>query len=111
MRPPVCPDPHPDFDGKGDEELAKSALARQLDADEAQVDKLLEVLAQKWGEGRNCPYCQSSNWSVGNELLRISRLRGDRFQPFFGVICDTCGNTVLIEPEAVDLWPSGQHES
>lgn len=93
-----------------DPEDAKAELARLLEADETQVDKLLEVLAKTWGEDRSCPYCQSSSWSVGNELLKISRLRGDRLQPFFGVICNTCGNTVLIEPETVGLWPSGKHD-
>lgn len=91
---------------------AKEALRKRLvvealkKKDEKLVDELSELLAERWGEDRKCPYCDHSDWVVAKQLLQIERLRDGRPQPFFGVWCEHCGNTVLVEPDSIDLWPS-----
>lgn len=65
-------------------------------------EKLINKLNEKW-KGINCPYCQTSQWTVEptivtpitvdeNKAMQI----GGEFQPLIPVSCRNCGNTVLI---------------
>ena len=65
-------------------------------------EKLLKKLNDKW-KGINCPYCQSSEWTVDTTVvtpIEVGEKKdmriGGRFQPLISISCRNCGNTVFV---------------
>jgi hypothetical protein len=69
----------------------------------------LDWVREKWGDDRACPYCRNTSWSVPDEIAEI-RPFGPRLDsvayPVFQVICQNCGNTVLINAVIADIPPT-----
>lgn len=65
-------------------------------------ENLINKLNEKW-QGINCPYCQTSTWTVDPTIVTPIEVDenkgmkiGGRFQPLIPVSCRNCGNTVFV---------------
>lgn len=62
---------------------------------------LIEHLNEKWG-GRGCAQCGSTNWQVQDSIFELRQFSGGTLVvggpliPVVPVICQNCGNTVLV---------------
>ncbi len=58
-------------------------------------------LQQKWA-GRTCPMCLVGNWSVQDSTYQLTEFNegslviGGPVIPVIPVICNNCGNTILV---------------
>jgi hypothetical protein len=68
---------------------------------EAQTKKVIERIRAK-GEPPTCTVCGSQSWSITPYLAEVRMFHGRDFVlggtsiPLVPVICNTCGNTLLI---------------
>lgn len=74
-----------------------------LDEQTRQRERAAAWLRDHWTLPANCPVCASNKWTIGD----VYELRpfhggslvvggGDPLLPLFPVVCNVCGNTVLI---------------
>jgi hypothetical protein len=63
--------------------------------------KVIEHLKAKWA-GRPCPLCLVGNWNVHDSTFQLTEFNegsmviGGPVIPVIPVICNNCGNTVLV---------------
>jgi ribosomal protein S27AE len=78
----------------------------------ANVDgnRVIEHLRQKWGANRFCPMCGVNQWSVQDSMYQLLQLNqgaalviGSPVIPVIPVVCNNCGNTVLVNAIAAGL--------
>lgn len=73
------------------------------------VEKVLEHLRDKWGSGKRCPMCDSPDWSVQESTFEIrdwhphAVMASGRVILVVPVICNNCGNTVLVNAIAAGI--------
>lgn len=75
-------------------------------------DKLIEILKEKWSD-KNCPMCDKnkSGWIISEKIYKIKEYNEDNYllcdtssvMPIIPIICSNCGNTILINPLALNL--------
>lgn len=75
---------------------------------DALVDAAIAWLEEKWGVGRQCPYCGTSEWDVRSPLDDFLSEQGP-ISAHFEVSCKNCGNTALIDAFKAGLLPEA-HE-
>ena len=70
-----------------------------------QLEKLKQHLADKWKTPVACAVCGENNWNVSDGLYELREFHGGSMViggsaiiPVSPVTCNTCGNTVLINP-------------
>lgn len=70
---------------------------------DANLEKVIEFLRQKWGENRKCPMCDKDVWEVSGKIFEIREFHGGNLVvggssifPVLPVACTNCGNTVLL---------------
>lgn len=74
----------------------------ELDEQARRRERAAAWLRDHWTVPANCPVCASNKWTVGDvfELRRFHGgsivVGGDPLLPLFPVVCNVCGNTVLI---------------
>lgn len=61
-----------------------------------QAERATAWLAEKWTGGKNCPICQTENWTVTGAMVMQSYGVGDKGQsrdvfPVFHAVCTSCG--------------------
>ncbi|MBO8131979.1 MAG: hypothetical protein H0Z29_10795 [Candidatus Marinimicrobia bacterium] len=66
------------------------------------VERIIQFLNEKW-QKRPCPMCGVGNWSVQDRVFELREFRGGSLvvggtpiMPIIPVICNNCGNTILI---------------
>jgi predicted nucleic-acid-binding Zn-ribbon protein len=65
-------------------------------------DKALQWLNSKWQSKKNCPICDSNNWSVSNNLVELREYSGGNLRigapvyPLYSITCLECGHTLLF---------------
>ncbi len=71
----------------------------------AQYEKLTKHLLDKWKKPVACAVCSENNWKVTEALCELREFHGGAMViggsaiiPVSPVICNNCGNTVLINP-------------
>jgi len=63
--------------------------------------KIIAHLRNKW-QGKTCPMCQIGNWNVQESTFQLTEFNeggmviGGPVIPVIPVICNNCGNTILI---------------
>lgn len=67
-------------------------------------ERLIENINRNWST-KNCPMCGGNNWAISDDVMAMMRvgenndiMLGGRITPVVPVICNECGNTVLINP-------------
>lgn len=81
-------------------------------------DRALSWLNRRWPGDKSCPVCKNNFWTVTEPLeLRPysggGLVIGGPVYPLFGLICGSCGNTLLfnaivsavVSPESADEAP------
>src|SRR3712207_4637096 len=66
------------------------------------AEHAIESLRQLWGEHAMCPYCKHDSWAV-SALLGLPSLDGSGIFPVMPVLCQTCGNSVLVSAMAMGI--------
>lgn len=81
-----------------------------------QSQKILEWMKTKWGDAK-CPMCGEDKWSVGNVLAAVNVVSNDAqdtvlggYYPCVTVVCENCGNLVLLSAIAAGLLPEKEKE-
>jgi predicted nucleic-acid-binding Zn-ribbon protein len=75
--------------------------------------KIERTLAINWLNGvwvrsqRNCPVCTSSNWGVGEDIVRLQTIKGPAY-PSIVVVCNTCGYSMLFNAVRMNVLPAGK---
>lgn len=71
------------------------------------TEKFLEKINNKW-KGKQCPYC-GGTWLASDKIFELREynngdlvIGGTPIQPVVPITCKDCGNTVLINPLALD---------
>jgi len=66
------------------------------------AEKIIQYLNEKW-QKRPCPMCGVGNWSVQDRVFELREFHGGSLVvggtpiiPIIPVICNNCGNTILI---------------
>ena len=83
-----------------------------------QMKKLRDHLQENWKAPVGCPVCRSNKWNLSDHIYELREfLRGGLsvesgsggIVPLSPVMCETCGNTVLINPlvAGIDLGGNG----
>lgn len=67
-------------------------------------EKLLRELNNKW-QGRSCPMCMNASWLVSDKIFELREYKdgnmvigGTPIQPVIPITCESCGNTILVNP-------------
>ena len=74
--------------------------------------RLIEHLRTKW-LGTPCPMCHVVNWTVQDSIYQLLQFNqgvlriGGPVIPVIPVVCNNCGNTVLVNAITAGLLPSG----
>jgi hypothetical protein len=71
-----------------------------------QYAKLLEHIKQKWKTPVSCSVCGHNDWNVSSQVYEFREFHGGSMviggsssvMPVTPVICNVCGNTVVINP-------------
>jgi len=72
---------------------------------QVQLDALWKALAERASKGGVCPICGTNGWQAGDFVVNLQEqarttgslvVAGGRFYPTIPIICNTCGNTVLL---------------
>ncbi len=66
--------------------------------------KTIEHLKKTWGEERQCPMCGESKFGVSDMIFELREFHdedsaviiGGGIAPVIPVVCQNCGNTILI---------------
>jgi hypothetical protein len=64
-------------------------------------NKMIAYLQEKW-RGRSCPMCGVTNWNVQDSTFEIRQFSegnmvlGGPIIPVVPVVCNNCGNTILV---------------
>ena len=72
--------------------------------------KLIEGVLKRW-KRPNCPLCDKTSWTVPEDLFELRQLSLDGFHvggprmPVVPVICEHCGNTVLVNAIVAGVVP------
>lgn len=71
-------------------------------------EKLINTINQKW-LSKNCPMCGKNNWNIGTDMITMLGVSedtsiqiGGRITPVVPVTCNECGNTIYINPLAIN---------
>jgi len=69
---------------------------------ELNAKKVIKHLKSKW-DNHNCPMCHEGDWSVQDKVYELREyhggdmvIGGSALIPVVPIICDNCGNIVLI---------------
>ena len=54
-----------------------------------------------------CPICKSSHWGYSDKILTLNEYNevfsvGTEFIPLIALMCNNCGNTILINPKIIN---------
>jgi hypothetical protein len=77
---------------------------------ELDVGKAIEYLREKW-RGNPCPMCRVVQWSVLPSIYQLPQFNplgmvvGGSLIPVFPVVCNNCGNTILVNAITAGLLP------
>lgn len=83
-----------------------------------QMKKLQDHIQENWKAPVRCPVCWSNEWNLSNHIYELREFQRGSLSvgsgsggivPLSPVICETCGNTVLINPlvAGIDLGGKG----
>lgn len=70
-------------------------------------EKLLNELMIKW-RGKTCPFC-GGNWVISEKIFELREFQngdvvlGGIIQPVVSITCESCGNTVLVNPLVLNV--------
>lgn len=71
-------------------------------------EKLIRTINEKWTT-KQCPMCGSNSWTIDDDMMTMlgvgkdnSIQLGGKIIPVVTVTCNECGNTVLINPLAIN---------
>jgi hypothetical protein len=73
--------------------------------------KVIEHLRAKWA-GRPCPMCGVNSWSVQDSTYQLLEFNqgtlvvGGPVIPIVPVVCNNCGNTILVNAIIAGLLPT-----
>jgi hypothetical protein len=71
-------------------------------------EKLMAFVKEKW-KGANCPMCGGGDWSIQNKIFKLMEFTkqglvvGGPVIPVIPVVCNNCGNTILMNAIVPDL--------
>jgi hypothetical protein len=91
---------------------AISVLRRLHTVSEFDVNRAIAHLNMKWGL-RPCPMCGISNWNVQGRVFQLMEFNegnlvlGGQLIPVVPIICNNCGNTVLVNAIVAGIVPPG----
>ena len=71
-------------------------------------DAVARVLDAKWVEGKSCPVCGNTQWSIGELPHMLQPLGGgSTVMPVYPVTCTNCGLTFLFNAIRAGILPEG----
>lgn len=95
----------------GQEKWEWESMSPKERADAELGRKVIEILREKWGEDRQCPYCGAIEWQVG-KLMHFPLWAQQAAFPAVPVTCINCANTTFVNPLSLGLdLPAGDEES
>lgn len=85
---------------------------------QAEKERALEWLNDKWKGARLCQICGTANWTVA-DVVELRPYEGGNMVigggrgtfPVFQVICSNCGNTHLINAALSGVVVQGEYEN
>lgn len=76
-------------------------------------EKFIEMLNQKWST-KVCPMCGVNSWTVAENIYTLAMVEetgsihlGKNLLPLIPVICDNCGNTILVNAKVTGCITEG----
>lgn len=83
--------------------------------DKSELRKLQEHLKRTWKDPAPCPMCDHVDWRVQGEMYKLSHYKQDwdtgfipgPIIPVIPIICNNCGNTVLINAVKAGIVSKG----
>lgn len=80
-------------------------MARKID-----VLKAVEWVNQQWKGNKQCPICDSNDWTVNDSLVEVREMAdyAPNILPIFTITCNVCGNTIFFNAIIAGLIPPYQ---
>ena len=70
-------------------------------------DKLIAEINSKW-QTKTCPMCGQNDWDIGSSMATLVNVGEDKsiqlggqFMPLVPIVCNSCGNVILVNPLTV----------
>lgn len=82
-----------------------------------QLGKLNSFIKENWKPPATCNVCKSNNWNIADSVYELREFHGGGLVvggggggivPLCPVTCNTCGNTVLINPLVAGIDLGGE---
>lgn len=71
-------------------------------------ERLLQVINEKWSN-KQCPMCGKNNWTFNGDIFTMLEVTenkmlnlGGKMLPLTPMVCNECGNTILINPLTIN---------